>query len=133
MALIDDVQKDIRVLVVDDHSMTRTMVKAILRGVGFSNVIQAENGPDAIRRIFEDRVQFVICDWNMPQANGLEVLKTVRSDSRFKALPFLMLTAEAYRENVEAAVKAGVTDYITKPFTAETLLDKVATILSRKK
>lgn len=133
MTHIDDVNKAVTVLVVDDHSMTRTMVKAILRGVGFSDVLQAENGAEAVRIINEEkRIGLVICDWNMPVANGLEVLKTVRAEKQFAKLPFLMLTAEAYRENVEAAVLAGVTDYVIKPFTAETLLEKIGKVLSRK-
>lgn len=122
--------KDLTILVVDDHPMTRNMVKAILKGLGFDNIVQAENGEFAVQRIFEDQVDLVICDWNMPHMSGLEVLKRVRSEEKFKALPFLMLTAEAYRENVNAAMTSGVTDYIVKPFTAETLANKLEGVLS---
>lgn len=123
----------IRILVVDDHHLTRNMVREILKGLGFENVMQAENGPIAIRKIFEGDVDLVICDWNMPSMSGLEVLRQVRGDSRFKDLPFLMLTAEAYKENVTEAVKAGVSDYMIKPFTAELLANKVQGVLSGRK
>ena len=133
MSDIHQIEKNIKVLVVDDHSMTRTLVKAILRGAGFAEILLAENGQEAVRVMNEEKIGLVVCDWNMPGFTGLEVLKAVRSDPKFKNLPFLMLTAEAYRENVEAAVQAGVNDYVIKPFTAETLLDKVARVLTKRK
>lgn len=123
-------EKELNILVVDDHPMTRNMVKAILMGQGFRNITQAENGQFAVQRIFEESVDLVICDWNMPNMSGLEVLKKIRSDARYQKLPFLMLTAEAYRENVTAAMNSGVTDYIIKPFTAEVLANKLEGILS---
>jgi two-component system chemotaxis response regulator CheY len=123
--------KQFNILVVDDHSLTRTMVKAILRGIGFENVLQAENGAAAVDIVMSEPVDLVICDWNMPEANGLDVLRTLRADARFKKLPFLMLTAEAYRENVTAALEAGVTDYVIKPFTSDVLIDKLDSILRR--
>ena len=131
MADIEQVDKSIRVLVVDDHTLTRTMVKAILRGLGFTHVQQAENGAAALDRLAIEPVDLVICDWNMPNFNGIELLRAVRSEEQFKDLPFLMLTAEAYRENVAAAIQAGVSDYMIKPFTAETLGQKVAGIMLR--
>jgi two-component system chemotaxis response regulator CheY len=123
--------RQFNILVVDDHSLTRTMVKAILRGIGFENVLQAENGADAVGIVMSEPVDLVICDWNMPEANGLDVLRSLRADARFKKLPFLMLTAEAYRENVTAALEAGVTDYVIKPFTSDVLIDKLDSILRR--
>ena len=110
-------------MVVDDHPMTRNMVRAILRGVGFSHVLLAESGIQAQALLTEKGADFIICDWNMPGMSGLEFLNIVRET--YKTIPFLMLTAEAYRENVEAAIQAGVTDYVIKPFTAETLVSKV--------
>lgn len=124
--------KTLTILVVDDHSLTRTMVKAILRGIGFENVLQAESGIQAINTVMTEKVDLVICDWNMPEGNGLEVLRTLRADARFKNLPFLMLTAEAYRENVVAAVEAGVSDYVIKPFTSDVLVEKLGTVLGHK-
>ena len=123
-----------KVLVVDDHKMTRTMVKDILKGSGFTEIIQAENGLLALKSLeLEDGIELIVCDWNMPGVTGLEVLRGVRSNEKTKDLPFLMLTAEAYRENVHAAVEAGVDDYIVKPFTANVLIEKVENVLKRKK
>ena len=123
--------RQLNILVVDDHQLTRTMVKAILRGIGFENVAQAENGSAAVEHIMGNPVDLIICDWNMPDGNGLEVLRTLRADTRFQKLPFLMLTAEAYRENVMAAMQAGVTDYVIKPFTSDVLIEKLESVLRR--
>lgn len=131
MSLSEGIDTSIVILVVDDHSLTRAMVREILKGLGFENVIQAENGTNAVKKIFEEHVDLVICDWNMPTFSGLEVLRQVRADPRFRELPFLMLTAEAYRENVTEAVKAGVSDYMIKPFTAEILANKVQSVLMK--
>ena len=125
-----EVNKDARILVVDDHPMTRNMVRAILRGVGFSQIFMAENGVGAQEVISEHPIDLVICDWNMPTMSGLEFLESVRENPLFKNTPFIMLTAEAYEENVRAAISAGVTDYVIKPFTAEILIGKVCGALS---
>lgn len=119
-----------RVLVVDDHMLTREMILSILRGLGLADVTLAESGEQAFGMLKTRRIDAVICDWNMPNGSGIELLRLMRADPRFVSIPFLMLTAEAYRENVVAAVKAGVTDYIAKPFTAETLAQKLESILS---
>ncbi len=124
--------RDLNILVVDDHQLTRTMVRAILRGVGFDNVVQAETGSEAVNVVMTQPVDLIICDWNMPDGNGIEVLRTIRADARFQKLPFLMLTAEAYRENVLAAAQAGVTDYVIKPFTSDVLIEKLTQILQRR-
>jgi two-component system chemotaxis response regulator CheY len=108
------------------------MVRAILRGIGFDNVMQAETGASAVDFVMTQPVDFIICDWNMPEGNGLEVLRAIRADGRFQKLPFLMLTAEAYRENVLAAVEAGVTDYVIKPFTSDVLIEKLDQILGKR-
>ena len=101
------------------------MVKSILRGFGFSHILQADNGASALMRLEENDVDLVICDWNMPGTSGIELLRSLRKKDRYRSLPFLMLTAEVYKENVEEAIKLGVTDYIAKPFTAETLMNKI--------
>lgn len=126
---IDNVNKNITILVVDDYALTRDMVKSILRQIGFTNVIGAEDGRFALDILSDTKVDLVICDWNMPHMSGLEVLQEIRSKPVHQSLPFLMLTAEAYRENVVEAMKAGVSDYIVKPFTAQTLSDKLAAVL----
>jgi two-component system chemotaxis response regulator CheY len=120
-----------RVLIVDDHHLTREMVRAILGGMGFSNFALAENGLVAYK-ILQDslKIDLIVCDWNMPHASGLELLKKVRSDTRLKGIPFVMLTAEAYRDNVEAAVAAGVSGYVIKPFTAAVLSDKIYELMA---
>ncbi len=122
-------RSNLSILVADDHSLTRSMVKAILRGVGFEHITQAEDGLQAVQQIATGTIDVVICDWNMPKATGLEVLRTIRSDARFQELPFLMLTAEAYRENIIAASHAGVSTYVIKPFTADVLLSKLEEVL----
>lgn len=122
-------KSEVRILVVDDHPLTRDMVSSILKGIGFGRLDQAENGHIALLKLNEGEFDLIICDWNMPTMSGLEVLEEIRSEERFKDIPFLMLTAEAYRENVAAAMKAGVTDYIAKPFTADVLSKKIEQIL----
>lgn len=128
---IETVSKKSRILIVDDYAATRDLIRAILRSVGFTDIFQAENGHDAIKLLHSERIDLIICDWNMPQVTGLEVLKVIRSDAILKHMPFIMLTAEAYKESVTAALSAGVTDYISKPFTAEILLSKIASAMKK--
>ena len=117
-----------KVLVVDDFSTMRRIVKYILRLLGFENIVEADDGETAVGKLESERIDFVISDWNMPKMSGLELLKWVRSHDEFKDLPFLMVTAEAQKENVLEAVKAKVSNYIVKPFTAETLSEKIEKI-----
>ena len=121
-----------KILVVDDFSTMRRIVKNILRQLGFDNIIEAEDGEVAVRKLESERVDFVISDWNMPKMSGLDLLKWVRSHDEFKDMPFLMVTAEAQKENVLEAVKAKVSNYIVKPFTAETLSEKIEKIFADK-
>ena len=95
-----------KVLVVDDFSTMRRIVKNILRQLGFENIVEADDGDTAMAKLESERVDFVISDWNMPKMSGLELLKWVRSHDEFKDLPFLMVTAEAQKENILEAVKA---------------------------
>lgn len=122
------VDTKMKVLVVDDFSTMRRIVKNILRQLGFENIVEADDGDAAVRKLESERIDFVISDWNMPNMSGLELLKWVRSHDEFRDLPFLMVTAEAQKENVLEAVKAKVSNYIVKPFTAETLSEKIAKI-----
>ncbi len=122
-------KENLRILVVDDHPMTRNMVRAILRGVGYSSVDLAESAIQAQGLVKERQYDLIICDWNMPLMSGLEFLNVVRE--LFRNLPFIMLTAEVYKENVEAAIEAGVSDYVIKPFTAEVLCTKVERVLKK--
>ena len=119
-----------KVLVVDDFSTMRRIVKNILRQLGFENIVEADDGENAVRKLESERIDFVVSDWNMPNMSGLDLLKWVRSHDEFKDLPFLMVTAEAQKENVLEAVKAKVSNYIVKPFTAETLSEKIEKIFA---
>ena len=119
----------VRILIVDDHVLTRDMVRLILKGLGFERLVACENAFEAKEKIKDGGVDLVICDWNMPKFSGLELLQEIRGMPRFRNLPFLMLTAEAYRKSIREAMKAGVSDYIAKPFTAEVLQQKLEKIL----
>jgi len=123
--------KDLTVLIVDDFLTMRRIVRKILRDLGFEDIIEAEDGSAALDVLKRTRVDLIVSDWNMPRMTGLELLKEVRSSGSFKDTPFLMVTAEAQRENIVEAVKARVSNYITKPFTAAVLEEKLAKILPR--
>ena len=116
------------ILVVDDFSTMRRIVKNILRQLGFNKTIEADDGTTALEKLKSEKVDFVITDWNMPKMTGLELVKMIRSDSELKHFPILMVTAEALQENIVAAAKAGVNNYIVKPFDAKTLSEKMSKI-----
>ena len=122
----------IKVLVVDDMSTMRRIVKNVLKQVGYSNIEEAENGKDAWTKLKADSFGLVVSDWNMPGMTGIELLRTVRADPDLKSMPFLMVTAEAQKENIIEAVQAGVSNYIVKPFTAEALQEKLTKIFAPK-
>jgi two-component system, chemotaxis family, chemotaxis protein CheY len=128
MSRLDAIDKNISILIADDYALTRDMVRSILKQYGFGNVLAVEDGRRALEKIREMPLDLVICDWNMPGMSGLEVLRAVRADQRFRKLRFLMLTAESYRENVVEALKAGVSDYMVKPFTAMVLAEKLESL-----
>ena len=122
---------DMKILIADDFPTMRRIVKTLLRQNGYSNFIEAEDGEEAYSMLQKTSdVEFIVSDWNMPKMTGLEFLKTVRNDSKFKHLPFLMVTAEAEKENIIEAVKAGVSNYVVKPFTGQTLKEKMDKIFS---
>jgi two-component system chemotaxis response regulator CheY len=123
--------KAIKILVVDDFATMRKVVRNLLKQIGYENIIEAEDGVSALRALKSQKIDFVISDWNMPNMTGLDLLKAVRADSELNATPFLMVTAEALQDNVVAAVRAGVNNYIVKPFTAETLNEKIKKILEK--
>lgn len=130
--MIEDIDKNISILVVDDHALTRDMVRTILRQFGFSEVIAAENGEKALEKLQEVRFDLVICDWNMPNVSGIEVLRKVRASPKYDHIKFLMLTAEAYRESVKEAASLKVDGYIAKPFTAAQLGENIARVFGKK-
>ena len=116
---------NMKILIVDDMSTMRRIVKNALKQIGFSNVDEAEDGKAALQKLQNDTFDFVVSDWNMPVMDGLELLKAIRADANLKDLPVLMVTAEAKKENIMDAIQSGVSNYIVKPFTAETLKDKI--------
>lgn len=125
------VDKNMRILVVDDFATMRKVIKNLLKQAGYNNIVEAEDGAEALKVLKSVKVEFIISDWNMPNMNGLEFLKAVRADTELSGMSFLMVTAEALQENVVLAVKAGVSDYIVKPFTAEILNEKIEKILKK--
>ena len=123
--------KQIKVLVVDDFATMRKVIRNLLKQIGYENIVEAEDGVAALKILKSQKIDLIISDWNMPNMTGLELLKAVRADEEVKQTPFLMVTAEALQDNVVAAVKAGVSNYIVKPFTAETLNEKISKILEK--
>jgi two-component system chemotaxis response regulator CheY len=120
-----------KILIVDDFSTMRRIVKNLLRQLGYENIEEAEDGAQAYSKLKSGNYGFVISDWNMPNMDGLELLKKIRSDPELKDLPVLMVTAEAEKEKVIAAIQAGVSNYIVKPFTGEVLKEKMDKILEK--
>ena len=120
-------------LVVDDFSTMRRIIKNLLHDLGYPNVTEADDGKTALPMLQSGGFDFLISDWNMPGMSGLDLIKAVRSDARLAKLPVLMLTAEAKREQIIEAAQAGVNGYVIKPFTAETLKEKLDKILGAGK
>ena len=116
---------NMKILVVDDMSTMRRIVKNIMKQLGFANVEEAENGQDALDKLRAETFGFVISDWNMPVMTGIDLLRAIRADEKLKALPVLMVTAEAQKENLIEAIQAGVSNYIVKPFSAEVVQEKM--------
>jgi two-component system chemotaxis response regulator CheY len=119
------------VLIVDDYKTMRAIVRSLLTQIGFSvpNLTEADNGETALNKLHEMNFGLIISDWNMVPMSGLDLLRKVRSEASLKAIPFIMVTAESKPENVAAAKAAGVSNYIVKPFTAETLSKKLEAVL----
>lgn len=121
----------LKFLVVDDFSTMRRIVRNLLKELGFTNVEEAEDGAVALQKLKAGNFEFVVSDWNMPNMDGLTLLQSVRADPSLKHLPFLMITAEAKKENIIAAAQAGASGYIVKPFTAATLSEKMEKIFEK--
>ena len=118
--------KDIKILVVDDFSMMRKIVINILAELGYKNVLEAVNGEEAFQvMVSNGDIGFLITDWHMPKMNGLELLQKVRSNPTLSKIPVLMITAEALQDNIIAAIKAGVNNFIVKPFDAQVMQEKI--------
>jgi two-component system, chemotaxis family, chemotaxis protein CheY len=122
------IDTSMNVLIVDDFATMRRIIKGVLKQLGFSNLIEAEDGEAALKELRKEKIGLIVSDWNMPNMTGLELLKAVRADNSLKGIPFLMVTAEGQKENVIQAVQAGVSNYIVKPFTPETFSAKLEKI-----
>jgi two-component system, chemotaxis family, chemotaxis protein CheY len=122
---------NMKILVVDDFSTMRRIVRNLLKELGFANVQEAEDGVEALARLRNEKFEFVVSDWNMPNMTGIELLRAIRADAGLKHLPVLMVTAEAKRENIIEAAHAGASGYVVKPFTAATLDEKLKKIFDK--
>ncbi len=120
-----------KVLVVDDFATMRKIIRNVLKQIGFENIAEAEDGVAAMQILKREKVGLVVTDWNMPNMTGLELLQNIRQNSQCANLPVLMVTAEGMKENVLEAVKAGVNNYVVKPFTAEVLQEKIEAIFKK--
>lgn len=120
-----------KILIVDDFSTMRRIIKNLLRDLGFNNTQEADDGSTALPMLQKGDFDFVVTDWNMPGMQGIDLLKAIRADDNLKHLPVLMVTAEAKREQIIAAAQAGVNGYVVKPFTAGTLKEKLDKIFER--
>jgi len=123
--------KNMKVLVVDDFSTMRRIVKNLLRDLGFTNISEADDGSTALPMLKEGSFDFVVTDWNMPGMQGIDLLKAIRADANLSHIPVLLITAEAKKEQIVMAAQAGVNGYIVKPFTAATLNAKLDKIFER--
>lgn len=123
--------KNMKILIVDDFSTMRRIIKNLLRDLGFNNTQEADDGATALPMLKAGKFEFLVTDWNMPGMTGIELLKHVRSDPELAHLPVLMVTAEQKREQIVEAAQAGVNGYIVKPFTATTLKEKIDKIFER--
>jgi two-component system chemotaxis response regulator CheY len=123
--------KNMKILVVDDFSTMRRIIKNLLKDLGFTNVQEADDGNTALPMLNQGDFDFVVTDWNMPGMQGIDLLRAIRSSDKLKHLPVLMVTAEAKKEQIVAAAQAGVNGYVVKPFTAATLKEKLDKIFER--
>ena len=123
------VKKDMAILVVDDYKTMLRIIRNLLKQLEFNNVDEATDGSEALKKLRDKDYGLVISDWNMEPMTGLQLVREVRSDKKLKKLPFIMVTAESKTENVVAAKEAGVSNYIVKPFNAETLKQKMVSVL----
>lgn len=131
MTALNQLDRRMPILIVDDFSTMRQIVKKSLKQLGFENVTEATDGAEALKKLQSEEFKFIISDWNMPNMMGIELLKAIRGDEKLKNLPFLMVTAEAQKDNIIEAAKAGVSQYIIKPFTVDSLEQKITAIFCK--
>jgi two-component system chemotaxis response regulator CheY len=118
-----------KILVVDDYATMRRIVRNLLTQIGYTDIEEAGDGGSALQKLRESKFGLVISDWNMEPMTGLQLLKEIRADNKLNGTPFIMVTAESKTENVVAAKEAGVNNYIVKPFNADTLKQKIMSVL----
>ena len=123
--------KNMKILIVDDFSTMRRIIKNLLRDLGFNNTEEADDGQTGLPKLQTGNFDFLVTDWNMPGMTGIDLLRAVRADEKLKTLPVLMVTAEAKKEQIVLAAQEGVNGYIVKPFTAQTLKEKIDKIFER--
>jgi two-component system, chemotaxis family, chemotaxis protein CheY len=123
--------KNMKILVVDDFSTMRRIVINVLNALGFNNLAEADDGITALPMLQSDNFDFVITDWNMPGMQGIDLIKNIRADAKLAKIPILLVTAEAKREQIVSAAEAGVNGYIVKPFTPETMEEKINKVFER--
>ncbi len=119
----------IKFLVVDDSPTMRRIVINALKNIGYTDIVEAEDGKDALAKLYSEKIDFIITDWNMPNMTGLELTKAVRSDPNFANIPILMVTTRGMKQDVLEALEARVNNYIVKPFTPQVLKEKIEQIL----
>lgn len=129
----DILDMNMRILVVDDSSTMRRIIKTALKDIGLKNIVTADDGDVAWKTLQGDNIDLILSDHKMPNMSGEEFLKLVRASEQYKCLPFIMITAEGFRENVMAAVKLGVSNYIVKPFSPIQLLEKILKVFAGPK
>ena len=122
---------NMKILIVDDFSTMRRIIRNLLRDLGFNNTHEADDGNTALPMLRTGNFDFLITDWNMPGMQGIDLLRVVRADANLVKLPVLLVTAEARRDQIVLAAEVGVNGYIVKPFTAQTLKEKIEKIFER--
>ena len=123
------VDPNMPILIVDDYKTMLRIIRNLLRQLGFTNIDEATDGSQALQKLRQANFDLIISDWNMEPMTGLQLLREVRGDAKLKHIPFIMVTAESKTENVIAAKEAGVSNYIVKPFNAETLKGKMVSVI----
>ena len=123
------VDPNMPILIVDDYKTMLRIIRNLLRQLGFTNIDEATDGSQALQKLRQANFDLIISDWNMEPMTGLQLLREVRADAKLKHIPFIMVTAESKSENVIAAKEAGVSNYIVKPFNAETLKGKMTSVI----
>jgi len=125
------IDKTIKMLVVDDFPTMRRIIRNLLKELGFQNIDEAEDGAAGLEKLRGGNYGFVISDWNMPNMDGLSMLKAIRADAVLSKMPVLMVTAESKKENIISAAQAGANGYVVKPFNAATLEEKLTKIFEK--